>query len=121
LGKEKMKFVVIVCLIVLGLCGTYFALGRLSPKVQSYSGPIPAAGDFEPKSYALTVVVKDTGVFEVDGALVDLARVKKLLAEKKWDDQTGMKIKRDPKAPYTAILPILDAGRQSGVSHLTVE
>lgn len=115
-----MNLTVIAAVILIALGALYFALGRTS-KVQSYTGPIPAAGDPMPKSFALTVIVKDSGVFEVDGVAVDLARVKKLIAEKTWDEQAGIKIKRDPKAPYEAALPVLDAARQGGVSRISVE
>jgi hypothetical protein len=112
---------IILAAITVALFTAYVAFDDHIAKVHTISGPIPAAEYPASRKFALIILVKGDNSFEVDGTPVDLAQLKKLIAEKKWDEHHGLKIKRTPDASIEDTLPVFDLAREMRVSRITVE
>jgi biopolymer transport protein ExbD len=104
---------------ILFLAGVYLGWRERITKVETVS--LPAIPPPQPDTFALTVVIKDKGEFVIDDVRMDFDRVKKLIAEKKWDERSALKVKRESKAAFQDAVAVLDFARQCGVVQVSLE
>ena len=115
-----MKSAIAIGAFVLLIGGYLFWQHPSLEKIHSITlppSPPPRADD----SFALIVLVKGKGRFSVNDVPMDFEQLKKVIAEKKWDDHAALKIRRAPEAQFEELLPVLDYGRRRGVVQVSIE